>query len=135
MKAPVQYIDKAFTVFVDVDGATEGSVINFPDVPTLRDREILGLCSLGGTVNNDVKGNAVITGLQEQSFYLNLIDADRSQFYENVPLEFINSKQTSTTWKYFVPPRVINWQQCTLLRVSSGSLPKNARVGIMFIYK
>ena len=135
MKQPVQYIDKAFTVFVDVGGASAGSVINFPDVPTLRDREILGLCSLGGTVSADFKGNPVITGLQEQSFYLNLIDANRVEFYENIPLEFINSKQTSTTWKYFVPKRVINWQQCSLFCASGGALPLASQVGIMFIYE
>jgi len=125
-------LENSYHVAVYPNDSAVNKTWQFPDIPTLRDRKVVGIqATLSTTDVNTTKANVnlyAVSGTANSFCFLTLIDTKGNAFVQNVPLCELVTTQIQTTASlttatgylrninglFAIEPRVVSWSKCYL---------------------
>lgn len=113
---------------------TEGAVIQFPDVPELRNKRVIGMESYHEVMLYKTPDLVLTVAVADFSkFTVTLKDGSLERQY-NVPCETLNPQNTAGLWKMFTP-FVVNWQSSYVRCVSTLAVATAFTVPFLVFYE
>lgn len=103
-------IPRSRLIWVTIPASTtEGAIIQFPDVPELRNKQVIGMESYHGVMLEKTPDLVFTVGPADlPKFTVTLKDGSMERQC-NIPPETLNPQNTAGLWKMFTP-FVVNWQ-------------------------
>ena len=114
-------------------GTTEGAVIQFPDVPELRNKQVIGMESYHEAMLDKTPDLVFTVRVADlPKFTVTLKDGSMERHY-NIPPETLNPQNTAGLWKMFTP-FVVNWQSSYVRCTETPATPTTFTIPFLVFY-